>query len=72
MYMFVLAPFDISRLEADEAMTEMTGEIYSLSLGGWMSKSMCISSCAMSNVSTVLNLDIEMCLCVQLDLLHQF
>lgn len=52
-------------------MTEMTGEVYSLSLGGWISKSMRVTSCAMSNVSTVLNLDIEMCVCVQLDLPHQ-
>lgn len=69
--MFVLAPFDISRIAADKAVTEMTGEIYSLSLGGWISKSMHITSCAMSIVSAVLNLDIEMCLCVQLDLSHQ-
>jgi len=72
MSMFVLAPFDSSRLAADEAMTEMTGETYSLSLGDWISKSMRITSCAVSSVSTVLSLDIEMYLHVQLDLLHQF
>lgn len=68
----MLALFDISRLAAGEAMTEMTGEIYSRSLGGWISKSIRVTSCAMSSVSTALNLDIELCLCVQLDLLHQF
>lgn len=72
MYMFVLALFDISRLAADEAMTEMAGDIYPLGLGGWISKNMLINSGAMSSVSTVLNLEIEMCLYVQFDLPHQF
>lgn len=33
MHTFVLAPFVISRLAAEEAMTEMTDEIYSLISG---------------------------------------
>lgn len=72
MYMFVLALFDISRLAAGEAMAEMTGDICSLGFGGWICKNMLINSGAMSSVSTVLNLEIEMCLHVQFNLLHQF
>lgn len=68
----MVAPLDISRLAEGEAVAEMTGEVYSLSLWGWISKSMCVTSCAMSNVSTVPNVDIDMCVCVQLDLPHQF
>lgn len=41
MYVFVLAPFVISRVAAEEAMTEMTDEIHSLGLGGCVSKSAC-------------------------------
>lgn len=43
--MFVLAPFDISMLAAEEAMTEITGEIYSLVLGGYVSKGACYQLC---------------------------
>lgn len=35
--MFVFVQFDISGVAADEV---MTGEIYSLSFGGWISKSL--------------------------------
>lgn len=43
--MFVLAPVDISMLAAEEAMTEITGEIYSLVLAGCVSKGACYQLC---------------------------
>lgn len=43
--MFVLAPFVISRLAAEEAKTEMTDEIYSLVLRGCVSKGACYQLC---------------------------
>lgn len=68
MFVFVLVQFVISRVAADEV---MTGEIYSLSFGGWVSESLCVASCAASSVSAVLIVDIEMCFYVEFHLLHQ-
>lgn len=69
--MFVLAPLVISRLAAEEAMTEMTDEFYSLVLRGVFQR-VAISSCAVSCCSPVPNLDTRKCLYVQLGTPHQF
>lgn len=71
MHTFVLAPFVISRLAAEEAMTEMTDEIYSLNFKKVCFKGVPVTSCAVSCFSPVPNSDTGKCLCVQFGTLHQ-
>lgn len=70
MYMFVLAPFVISRLAAEEAMTEMTDEIYSLILGRCVSK-VCLLPVVLCHVLALCLIQTQGSACV-FNLVHLF